>query len=66
MKQKPDNKLSEKIETLCESGCTKINLLLEKAAQGIESEELKDFTPSESKQIVDELKKIMAVYKTGR
>ncbi len=56
-------KVSSKIEALCESGCTQINQLLEKAGDGKEIEELAEFNASEIKQIIDELEKIMAVYK---
>ncbi len=60
------NKAADKIEALCESGCTLINQLLEKASQGNEIEELAEFNLSESKQIIEELKKIMAVYKIDK
>jgi len=55
-------KVSSKIEALCESGCTQINQLLEKAGDGKEIAELAEFSPSEAEQIIEELGKIMAVY----
>ncbi|GMR01075.1 MAG: hypothetical protein BMS9Abin19_0427 [Gammaproteobacteria bacterium] len=58
-------KISSKIELLCESGCTQVSQLLEKASNGNELVELAEFSPSEIKQIIDELGKIMAVYKTS-
>jgi len=57
-------KVSRKIESLCESGCTQVNRLLEKAGNGNEIEELSEFSYSEIEQIIDELGKIMAIYDT--
>jgi hypothetical protein len=55
-------KVSSKIESLCESGCTQINQLLDKAGRGDAIEELAEYSPAENKQIIEELGKIMAVY----
>jgi hypothetical protein len=55
-------KAREKIEALCELGCTQVNQLLEKAGNVEEIQELSDFSSSEKKLIIDELSEIMSVY----
>jgi len=55
-------KVSSKIETLCEEGCSQVNQLLEKAKTGNELQELSDFSHSEINQIIDELDQIMSIY----
>ena len=59
-------KVVHKIESICGLGCTQVNQLLEKAGNGNEIEELSDFSHSETKQIVDELGKIMSVYENEK
>ncbi len=55
-------KAIEKIESLCELGCTQVNQLLKKAEKGNDIEELSSFTKSEMSMIIEELGKIMSVY----
>jgi len=55
-------KAIEKIESLCELGCTQVNQLLKKAEKGNDIEELSGFTKSEMSMIIEELGKIMSVY----
>lgn len=55
-------KAIEKIESLCELGCTQVNQLLKKAEKGNDIEELSSFTKSETSMIIEELGKIMSVY----
>ena len=55
-------KITDKIEALCQQGCTQINQLLDKAENGSKLEELSGFSQSEIKQIIDELVAIMSVY----
>jgi hypothetical protein len=55
-------KLEEKIETLCEQGCTQVNQIIDDAKKGGEIEELEEFNGSEVELIIDELSKIMSVY----
>jgi len=55
-------KALNKIESLCEEGCSQINALLDKADDGSELEELSDFDKGEISQIIDELSEIMSVY----
>lgn len=55
-------KVSNKIESLCTSGCSDINQLLEKAGNGEVLTDLKGFSPTEVQQIIHELGEIMAVY----
>ena len=55
-------KLEEKIETLCEQGCTQVNQIIDDAKKGGEIEELEEFNGSEIELIIDELSKIMSVY----
>ena len=55
-------KITDKIEALCQQGCTQINQLLDKAENGREIEELSAFSKSEVKQIINELMEIMSVY----
>ncbi|MCK5394937.1 MAG: hypothetical protein KAJ32_03045 [Gammaproteobacteria bacterium] len=55
-------KAINKIETLCEKGCSQVNDLLKNAKNGNKLEELSDFNGSEIDQIVDELSQIMSVY----
>ncbi len=61
-KSELSQKAINKIESLCEEGCTQINELLNKAGNGRELGELSDFNKDEISQIVDELSKIMSVY----
>jgi len=55
-------KAIDKIENLCETGCSEINQLLEKARNGNEIEELSGFNRTEINQIIDELDQIMSIY----
>ncbi len=55
-------KTINKIEELCEKGCTQINALLKKTKKDNKLAELSDFTDSEINQIIDELEQIMSVY----
>jgi len=55
-------KAIEKIELLCELGCTQVNQLLKQAEKGNDIEELSGFTKSEMSMIIEELGKIMSVY----
>jgi hypothetical protein len=55
-------KAIEKIESLCELGCTQVNQLLEKAEKSNDIEELSGFTKAEMSMIIDELVEIMSVY----
>lgn len=55
-------KALNKIETLCGEGCCDVNQLLVRARNGNPLEELSEFSPSETKQILDELDQIMSVY----
>ena len=61
-KAKLSQKALNKIESLCEQGCTQINELLNKADDDSEIEELSDFNKDEVNQIIDELSEIMSVY----
>ncbi len=58
-------KVSSKIESLCEAGCTQVNQVLEKSSNGSAIEELTAFSATEIEQIIDELTKIMAVYESS-
>jgi hypothetical protein len=55
-------KVLEKIEALCTSGCTQVNELLQQDSENIKSAELSGFTEAERAQILHELKNIMSVY----
>ncbi|MFV2005249.1 MAG: hypothetical protein ACC650_08570 [Gammaproteobacteria bacterium] len=55
-------KVIHKIEKLCETGCSEIYQLLEKARNGNEIEELSGFNRTEINQIIDELDQIMSIY----
>ena len=55
-------KASNKIEALCEQGCSQINTLLQKAETGSQIDELSDFNNKEVNQIIDELSEIMSIY----
>jgi len=55
-------KLEEKIESLCEQGCSQVNQILDDAKKGDEIEALEEFSGSEVEQIIDELSKIMSIY----
>ena len=61
-KSELSQKAINKIESLCEEGCTQINELLNKAGNGRELGELSDFNKDEISQIIDELSEIMSVY----
>ncbi len=53
--------ITNKIESLCELGCTKVRQIIKKADAGNKIEELAEFSHAESKLIVDELSDIMSV-----
>jgi len=53
---------ANKIETLCEQGCSQVKQLLKKAKQGDEIVELTDFNRTEIDLIITELEQIMSVY----
>lgn len=55
-------KALDKIEALCGEGCSDVNQLLERARNGNPLEEFSEFSPSETKKILDELDQIMSVY----
>jgi len=55
-------KLEEKIESLCEQGCSQVNQIIDDAKKGDKIEGLEEFNGSEIEQIIDELSKIMSVY----
>jgi len=55
-------KVLEKIEALCTSGCTQVNDLLQQDSKNKINNELSDFTEIEREQILLELKNIMSVY----
>lgn len=55
-------KAIDKIETLCQLGCSQVNQILEKAGSGDITDELSEFTPSEIEMIIEELTEIMSVY----
>ena len=54
----------QKIETLCNLGCTEVNALLAQAKDGKYIEVLSGFNKTEVEQIIGELNKIMSVYTT--
>jgi len=62
MTSKHSLKVTEKIESICELGCSEVNQLLEKAGNGNKIEELSNFSNAEINEIIDELSKIMSVY----
>lgn len=62
MKPEHSNKVSKKIESVCEQGCSEVNQLLKKAENGEKIEELSEFSNKEINQIIDELSDIMTVY----
>lgn len=59
-------KVVEKIENLCENGCSQVNELLEKVKKGESIDALQDFDTAETKQIIDELTQIMSVYESDK
>jgi hypothetical protein len=65
MKPKPSElteKVTNKIETLCEEGCSEVNKLLVKAENGDTIDALSNFKSEEIEQIIDELSQIMSTY----
>ena len=59
------SKALKQIEDLCESGCSQINTMLDKAKKGENVEQLADFNQAEAALIIDELNEIMSVYETS-
>ena len=55
-------KAVNKIEALCEQGCSKVSQLLTKANSGEEIEELANFDGDEITHIIGELGEIMSIY----
>ena len=53
----------DKIEAICTEGCNQVNQVLEQDASNKESEEFSGFTENEKAMVIEELKKIMSVYK---
>ncbi len=62
MKPSHSKKVSHKIETLCEQGCSEVNQIIAKAKKGNTIEELADFNNHEIETIIDELDQIMSIY----
>lgn len=62
MKPSHSKKVSHKIETLCEQGCSEVNQVIAEAKKGNEIEELADFNNHEIETIIDELDQIMSIY----
>ena len=62
--KQPDisEKVTNKIEALCEEGCLQVNKLLAKAESGKKIDELSNFKSEEIEQIIDELSQIMSTY----
>jgi hypothetical protein len=55
-------RINNKIEALCEEGCSQVNKLLLKAENGNKIDELSNFKSEEIDQIIDELSQIMSTY----
>ena len=55
-------RINNKIEALCEEGCSQVNKLLLKAENGNKIDELSNFKNEEIDQIIDELSQIMSTY----
>ena len=55
-------RVTNKIEALCEEGCSQVNKLLVKAENGNKIDELSNFESDEISQIIDELSEIMSTY----
>jgi hypothetical protein len=55
-------RVTNKIEALCEEGCSQVNKLLVKAENGNKIDELSNFESDEINQIIDELSEIMSTY----
>jgi hypothetical protein len=55
-------KVTNKIEALCEEGCSEVNKLLVKAENGNTIDALSNFKSEEIEQIIDELSQIMSTY----
>ena len=55
-------RVTNKIEALCEEGCSQVNKLLVKAENGNKIDELSNFKSDEINQIIDELSEIMSTY----
>ena len=55
-------RVTNKIEALCEEGCSQVNKLLLKAGNGNKIDELSNFESDEINQIIDELSEIMSTY----
>lgn len=62
MKLEHSNKVTKKIESVCEQGCSEVNELLKKAENSNNIEELSEFSNTETQQIIDALGEIMSVY----
>jgi len=55
-------RVTNKIEALCEEGCSQVNELLVKAENGNKIDALSNFESDEINQIIDELSEIMSTY----
>lgn len=56
------NKISQRIEAVCEAGCEAVRASIQLMEQGIAVELTQDLNEEERKLILNELKSIMSVY----
>ena len=55
-------KIEDKLESICGQGCSLVNQIIENERNGIDVEELAEFTAAEKRQIIDHLICVMSVY----
>ncbi len=58
------NKLTSYLEILCQSGCASVNATIEAMENNQPISIINELTPDERQIILQELKSVMAVYKT--
>ena len=62
MKKDLPQHLQTIVETLCETGCQRVNEIIETLTKGADVKHTAALTEQERKQVLHELKKIMSVY----
>jgi hypothetical protein len=62
MSKELPEKLTRKIEAICEKGCFQVTQLLLRVYNGDDIEELAEFNEKETKLIIRELEQVMSVY----
>lgn len=57
-----DTAVQRVVEAICVQGCTYVNACIEALARGLPGSEYADLDPRQRRQLLEELRSLMAVY----